>query len=164
VLEAVEGQRPEDEIAGLLGRVSDGALEEALRAARDRAQSFDHAVSPVNDVVDRLDRRLAGGDKALSRDFTAARLRYMAARYDTEARLNQAIANLYELQVRKSNGLAERRHRRSQQFFYGMLVAQAAVIISTFSLAAQRRSLLWAMAAAAGAAAVFFAVYVYLFV
>ncbi len=98
----------------------------------------------------------------VARDFTAARLRYTAARYDAEARLNQAIANLYELQVRKSNVSAERHHRRSQRFFFGMLGAQAAVIVSTFSLAAQKRSLLWSLAAAAGAAAVAFAVYVYL--
>ncbi len=144
--------------------VDDKTLDGAIRAAKNRAQAFDEAVSPVNQTVDQLERKLAGGDKSLSRDFTAARLRYTAARYDAEARLNQAIGNLYELQVRKGNLDAERHHKRSQQFFYGMLAAQAAVIISTFSLAAQKRSLLWSLAAAAGAAAVSFAVYVYLFV
>ena len=103
------------------------------------------------------------GDKSLSRDFVAARLRYTAARYDAEARLNQAIGNLYELQVRKSNIDAERHHKRSQQFFYGMLGAQMAVIISTFAIAARKRNLLWSLAAVAGAAAVSFAVYVFLF-
>jgi len=82
-------------------------------------------------------------------------------RYDIESRLNQAIANLYELQVRKSNLSAERHHRRSGRFFYGMLAAQAAVIVSTFSLAAQKRSVLWLLAAGAGLAAIAFAVYVY---
>lgn len=101
--------------------------------------------------------------QSANRDFTAARLRYTAARYDAEARLNQAIANVFELQVRKGNLNAERHHRRSQMFFYGMLGAQAAVIIATFSLAARKRSLLWSLAAAAGASAVFFACYVYLF-
>ncbi len=162
-LQAVENQKPESEIAGLLAKVESSALDEAVRAARDRAQAFDDAISPVNQEVDRLDKNLANGDKALNRDFTAARLRYSAARYDTEARLNQAIAYLYELQVRKSNELAQHRYRRSQEFFYGMLVAQAAVIISTFSLAAQKRSFLWSLAAAAGAMAILFAVYVYLF-
>ena len=113
--------------------------------------------------MDQLEKSLAGGDKSLKRDFTAARLRYTAARYDTEARLNQAIATVYELQVRKGNLDAERHRRRSQMFFYGMLGAQAAVIIATFSLAARKRSLLWSMAAAAGVSAVFFACYVYLF-
>jgi hypothetical protein len=163
-LQAVEERKPDGETAGLLAQVKDKTLDEAVRAAQDRAQAFDNATSPVNQVVDRLDKSLSGGDKSLSRDFTAARLRYTAARYDSEARLNQAIANLYELQVRKGNLDAERHHKRSQQFFYGMLAAQAAVIISTFSLAAQKRSLLWSLAAAAGAAAVSFAIYVYLFV
>ena len=162
-LEAVESQKPDDETARLIAPVKNKTLEEALRAAQDRAQAFDNATSPINQAVDRLDRSLAGGDRSLNRDFTAARLRYAAARYDAEARLNQAIANLYELQVRKSNLDAERHHKRSQRFFYGMLVAQAAVIISTFSLAAQKRSLLWSLAAAAGAAAIAFAAYVYLF-
>ncbi|HUI05745.1 MAG TPA: DUF4337 family protein [Verrucomicrobiae bacterium] len=163
-VEAVEDQKPDEEMAGLIAQVKDKTLDEALRAAQGRAQAFDTVVNPINQAVDRLDKSLAGADKVLSRDFTAARLRYTAARYDAEARLNQAIANLYEVQVRKSNFVAERHHKRSQQFFYGMLGAQAAVIISTFSLAAQKRSLLWSLAAAAGAAAIAFAVYVYLFI
>jgi hypothetical protein len=163
-LEAVEEQQLDAEVAVVLAKVEDKDLSEALRVARERAKTFDIAVSPINQTIDQLDKSLAGGDKSLSRDFTAARLRYTSARYDAEARLNQAIANLYELQVRKSNIDAERHHNRSQQFFYGMLVAQAAVIIATFSLAAQKRSLLWSLAAAAGAAAITFAIYVYLFV
>ena len=93
-----------------------------------------------------------------------SRLRYASQRYETEARLNQVIANLYELQVRKSNIAAEHHHRRSQRFFFGMLGAQMGVIISTFALAARNRSLLWSLAAGAGILAVAFAVYVYLFV
>ena len=98
------------------------------------------------------------------RSLTAARLRYTVSRYDAEARLNQAVAGYYELQVRKNNVSAERHHARSQKFFYGMLAAQAGVIISTFSLAARKRSMLWSLAAVAGLAAVVFAVYVYLWV
>ena len=86
----------------------------------------------------------------------------LEVRYDVEAKLNQAIANMYELQVRKANISAERHHKRSGQFFFGMLAAQAAVIIATLAMAAQRRSLLWSVAAAAGLAAILFAVYVYL--
>jgi hypothetical protein len=99
---------------------------------------------------------------SVSRDFTAARLRYTAARYGVEARLNQAIANLYELQVRKSNMSAERHHARSQRFFFGMLGAQLGVIVSTFAMAARNRNLLWSLAAAAGVLAIAFAIYVYL--
>ncbi len=102
--------------------------------------------------------------QAIQRDFTATRLTYASKRYDAEARLNQAIASLYELQVRKSNFSAERHRVRSQQFFYGMLAGQMGVIIATFAIAARRRNFLWSLAAAAGAGAVSFAVYVYLFI
>jgi len=162
-LDAIENQKLDSEVAVLLAPVKDQTIAEALRAARDRAHELDTAVAPINRNVEQLENSLADGDKSLIRNFTAARLRYTAARYDAEARLNQAIANLYELQVRKGNLDAERHHRRSQMFFYGMLGAQAAVIIATFSLAARRRSLLWSLAAAAGASAVFFTFYVYLF-
>ena len=101
---------------------------------------------------------------ALKRDFTAARLQYGGLRYEIEAALNQTIANLYELQVRKSNISAVRHHRRSQRFFFGMLGAQTGVIISTLAMAAKNRNLLWSIAAAAGLLAVAFALYVFLYV
>jgi hypothetical protein len=160
---AIEDQKPDAEVNALIAQVSAESLTEALRAARAASRAMDAAFQPINQHVDQLEKFLAGADKTVIRDYTAARLRYTASRYDAEARLNQAIANLYELQVRKENQVAERHHRRSQLFFFGMLGAQAAVIIATFSLAAQKRSLLWSLAAAAGVAAVFFAGYVYLF-
>ena len=180
-LDAVESLAPDPEIAAVLARVTDKALEDTLRAARNQAQAFDAATKPVNQAVDQLDNllgRLAtslqatpGFDRTvplagviLTRDFTAARMRYTAARYEVEARLNQAIANFYELQVRKSNISAERHHNRSQRFFYGMLAAQLGVIIATFAIAARQRNLLWSLAAAAGLLAIAFAVYVYLYV
>jgi hypothetical protein len=92
------------------------------------------------------------------------RLSFHAQRYDAEARLNQSIGSLYELQVRKSNLSAERHHRRSGRFFFGMLAAQMGVILSTLAMAASRRNLLWSIAAIAGAIAVGFAIYVYLYV
>ena len=100
----------------------------------------------------------------LLRDFTAARFAYASRRYDAEASLNQNIANLYELQVRKNNISADRHHDRSQRFFYGMLAAQMAVIIATLAMAARQRNLLWSLAAGAGLVAVSFGVYVYLVV
>ena len=163
-LEAIENQKPETEIAHLLSEVTDDALAGSLTAARDQTAVLDAATKPVNQAIDQLEQSLAVGDQPLRRDFTAARLRYTAARYDAEARLNQTIANLLELQVRKNNISAERHHRRSGRFFFGMLGAQAAVIIATFAIAARKRNLLWSLAAAAGAAAVSFAIYVYWFV
>jgi hypothetical protein len=176
-LDAVESLTPEPEIVPLLARVSIKTLDEALRAARDRVQVFDTATKPVNQTIDLLDTLLGrqaaslqakpaspASGTSLTRDFTAARLRYAALRYEIEARLNQAIANLYELQVRKSNISAERHHNRSQRFFFGMLAAQLGVIVSTLAMAAKQRNLLWSIAAAAGLLAIAFAIYVYLYV
>jgi len=203
-LEGVESGRPEDEIGPALARVSDAMLEDAVRQAQERANTFGTRLEPANDLSAHLDellaRRLAAAQelRAISglvaaippetdpslhkegealasaclaahadamkafRDFTAARLRYVARRYDAEAVLNQNVANLYELQVRKNNVSAERHHTRSQRFFYGMLAAQMGVIIATLAMAARLHNLLWSLAAAAGLAAVSFAVYVFL--
>ena len=163
-LAALDDSRPDAEIVGLLARVQDNALENTLRGAQARALAFDAVIQPVGQVVDLVEKQLAGpaAGSSLRRDFVAARLGYTALRYDAEARLNQNIANLYELQVRRGNLSAERHHRRSQEFFYGMLAAQMGVIISTLAIAARKRNLLWSLAAAAGAAAISFAIYVYL--
>ena len=164
-LAALESLKPESQIAALLVPVKEQTLAESLRLAMDATLALDAATKPVNQSMDQFEKSLAAkGDKNLSRDFTAARLHYTAARYDAEARLNQAVAFVYELQVRKSNVSAERHHARSQRFFYGMLAAQMAVIIATFAIAARQRNLLWSIAAAAGLAAVVLMVYVYLFV
>jgi hypothetical protein len=176
-LDAVESLKPEPELKPLLAQVNNKVLEDALRAARDLAQTFDMATKPVNNSIDQLENlvnRQAACLRAMSssppsgasltRDFTAARLHYGALRYEVEARLNQAIANLYELQVRQSNISAERHHDRSQRFFFGMLAAQLGVIVSTLAMAARQRNLLWALAATAGLLAIAFAIYVYLYV
>jgi len=161
-LDAIEKQQPESEVAAALKPVTDQALGVALQGARNQARDFDAALAPANQVLAQLEQALPAGDKSAARDLTAARMRYTALRYDAEARLNQNIANLLELQVRKANISAERHHRRSGKFFFGMLAAQAAVIVSTLAMAARQRNLLWTLAAAAGIAAIVFAIYVYL--
>ena len=164
-LDAVESSQPETEIAAVLVKVKPEQLAESLVAAQAAATAFDNAIKPINKALDKFDETLlAGDDKRAFRDFTAARLRYTSARYDTEARLNMAIAGIYELQVRQHNYSAEKHQKRSGKFFYGMLAAQLAVIISTFAVAARQRSFLWSIAAAAGLAAIAFAAYVYLYV
>ncbi|MGN6553848.1 MAG: DUF4337 family protein [Verrucomicrobiota bacterium] len=169
-LDAIEESKPETDIANALAKVDVKTLDDALRSARDKAAAFDTATGPINRGIERLEKALlqaSAQDNAvlpLKRDFTGARLAYTALRYETEARLNQAVASIYELKVRKSNISAERHHKRSQKFFFGMLAAQAGVIIATFALAARARSLLWSLAAAAGLAAILFAIYVYLYV
>jgi hypothetical protein len=161
---AVESSKPETEIAAQLAKIKPATLAESLVAAKDAALAFDNATKTINKTSDKLDEALMFGDKATFRAFSAARLRYAATRYETEAKLNQTVAGIYELQVRQGNASAEKHHRRSGKFFFGMLAAQLGVIISTFAIAARQKSFLWAVAAAAGAAAVSFSVYVYLYV
>ncbi|MCY2924597.1 MAG: DUF4337 family protein [Planctomycetota bacterium] len=177
LLTSLEELRPDAETAALAARVKDSDVEAAILAARTRANDFDAAMKPANQWIDRVEKLLAGqetirraapagagqGD-SLYRGFVGARLRYAAARYDTEARLNQALASLFEVQVRLGNLAAERHHARSEQFFYGMLGAQLAVIIATFAVAARKRNLLWSIGAAAGVFAIAFGAYVYLYV
>jgi hypothetical protein len=163
-LAAVENSQPEGEVTALLAKIKPATLDEALSAAKDAALAFDNAAKPINKTSDKLDEGLMASDKNTFRSFSAARLRYTAARYDAEAKLNSAIGGILELQVRKENISAEHHHKRSAKFFYGMLAAQMAVIISTFSIAARQKSFLWSIAAAAGMAAVSFAAYVYFYV
>ena len=165
-LTALEESRSDAEMARLLVNVDGGPLDDALRQAQAHALALDELTKPIGHAIDIWEKQLAhtAGQEALRRDFTAARLNYNATRYDSEARMNQAIAELFELQVRKSNISAERHHRRSSRFFYGMLAAQLGVIVSTLAMAAHQRSLLWAIAAGAGAVAIAFAVYVLVYV
>lgn len=161
-LHALEKQVPEAEMRELMKPVSDATLAAALQAAKDNAIAFDAATTTANQKLEELEKGLPAGDKSVLREFAAAKMRYNAARYETEARVNQVIATIYELQVRKTNISAERHHKRSGKFFFGMLAAQAAVIVSTFAIAARQRNFLWSVAAAAGIAAIIFAIYVYL--
>ncbi|MEY4917477.1 MAG: hypothetical protein RL616_1390 [Verrucomicrobiota bacterium] len=163
-LEVMESSKPETDVTAALAKVKNEMLAESLVAAKDAANKFDDATKAINKASDKLDEKLMTGDKDTFRAFTATRLRYAAARYDTEARLNQSIASIYELQVRKGNLSAEKHHRRSGKFFFGMLAAQMAVIIATFAIAARQKNFLWSVAATAGLAAVSFSLYVFLYV
>jgi len=161
-MQAVENSKPESEVTEAVKKLDDKTLADALQAAKDRAAEFDTSLEPVTPGFDQIEKKLFATDKALAHDFTAVRLNYAALRYDMEAKLNQSVAGIYELQVRRSDLEAARHHERSQRFFYGMLAAQMGVIISTFALAAQKRSWLWSVAAIAGLIAVSFAAYVYI--
>ncbi len=166
VLKAVEEASPEEEIQALLAKFDNPTLATVVRDARNQAMALDELTDPIGKTIDAVEKSLAGvaGQPEVKRDFTVARLAFNARRYDAEARLNQVIAELYELQVRKSNLAAERHHLRSQRFFYGMLAAQMGVIVATLAMAAQKRNFLWSIAAVAGVIAVGFAVYVYLYI
>jgi len=171
VLAAVDAGQSDADIAQLLKSVKNTDLTRALTDASAHIRDFDATLKPVTSAIDTLEKELSrlpitmnGAPNPLTRVFIPARLAYSAQRYDLEARQNQVIAQLLELQVRQSNVSAERHHSRSGFFFYGMLGAQLAVIVSTLSLAVQRRNVLWLIAAVAGVLALIFAVYVYLFV
>lgn len=165
-LAAVEQGESDSVVIARLAEVTEPALEAALRRSRDHTLAFDEIMKPTLKAIDETAAVVERGqaDAALRRDFVAARLGFHARRYDAEARLNQSVASLYELQVKKTNVTAERHHRRSQRFFFGMLAAQLGVIVSTLAVAARKRNLLWSFAAAAGILAVGFAIYVYLYV
>jgi hypothetical protein len=160
---ALQGGRPETELAALTRKVKPEAIVAALAAAADEGSKYDAAVKPMNALIDRLNDMIvrAAGLGSERPAFAAARLRFAAARYEAESGLNQTVGYLYELQVRQSNVSAERHHARSQRFFYGMLGAQAAVIIATLAMASRQRNLLWSVAALAGLVAVALAIYVY---
>src|SRR5262249_54244295 len=116
-LEALESAKSEPEVVARLAHVTDEALDAALGATRDRAPALGVALGPIKRSLEELETGLVrratvegsrtGPAASLRRDVTVARLRYTARRYDTEARLNQAIASVYELQVRRSNIEAE---------------------------------------------------------
>jgi hypothetical protein len=161
-LDALSASAPESEIAADLAKVKAADLANALKSAQAAALDFDNAIRSINKNSDKFDDALMTGDQTTFRNFSAARLRYTAARYLAESKLNSAIAGIYELQLRQSNGSAEKHHARSGQFFYGMLAAQMSVIIATFAIAARQKNFLWSLAAAAGLAAVSFSVYVFL--
>jgi hypothetical protein len=170
-VDGLEKSLPDAEFTELVKNVDDAVLASTLRQARDRALALDALTSPLSDAIDSFEAAVLQTEPGKNanasggrRDFTVARLNYNARRYELEARHNQSIAELYELQVRKNNLSAERHHRRSGQFFYGMLAAQMAVIMASFAMAARKRSFLWSLAAAAGLAAIAFAIYVYLYV
>jgi len=113
-------------------------------------------------AVARTGAELRAATDELGNDFKAAQLGYDSRRYEREARSNQAVAGLYELNVRKASLTSDRHRDRSMKFFFAMLAAQAGVTIATFSLAVRFRSVLWTMATVAGLAALAFAAYVYL--
>jgi hypothetical protein len=181
-IETAEGNaRQFDEVCKPAARRMD-ALNRALaeqvqltrslnRAARDFNVKLDEASIPANDELRTTAAslsRLAESDKAraaeIYADFLAARHRFTALRYEQDAAYNLVIANLYEVQVRKSNWNSDRHLRRSRLFFFGMLAAQAGVTIASLALAVRLQSLMWGLASAAGLAAVAIAIVVYWFV
>ena len=106
--------------------------------------------------------RLRGQAHTLAVGVRADLLDYDARRYRQEAKYNQAVAGLRDLQARLSGFTSDDHRRRSQWFFYGMLAAQGGVTVATFALAVRLKGLLWGIATAAGLIAVSIGAFVFL--
>jgi len=172
-IDAVAAQRAENEIAAQLKGVTAQELAAAVQSCKDVAAQDDAILQPILKQVDAvqsvvLPRASAASQDehapSLKRSLVAAKLSLATHRYDAEARLNQTLADVYELQVHASNLSSDRHFLRSQRFFFGMLFAQFSVVMSTFAIAVRLKNTLWALAAVAGVFAVAFALYVYLYV
>jgi len=176
-VDAVAAQRPEVEIAALLKPIKPEELAAAVQRCKDIAAKDDVILQPILKQVEGIQTTVltrtpsattpAPADTrapSLKRSVVAAKLQLATRRYEAEARLNQTLADVYELQVRASNLSADRHYLRSQRFFFGMLFAQFSVVMSTFAIAVRLKNTLWALAALAGVFAVAFALYVYLYV
>jgi hypothetical protein len=87
---------------------------------------------------------------------------FNARRYREESRLNQRVAELFEVRVRRSGFESDRHRERSTLFFYAMIAAQAGVTISSLAMARSKKSTLWLIATIAGLASIAFATWVYL--
>jgi hypothetical protein len=138
---------------------SHGEVQKIIDGLSEAALQFEHSTAPGGSLTGVCDTAAQ-----ITAVYTVARMKYNSSRYTADARYNQVLAELYEIQVRIDGFDSDRHRQRSKQFFYGMLGAQAGVTIATFALAVRRRSVLWSLAACAGFAAITFAAYVYVFV
>lgn len=126
-------------------------IQATLAELRLAAALLDRSAEGVQTANDRFAIAVAAG----LQDYTARR-------YGREASYNQLLANLYEIQVRKTEQVSERHRIRSKNFFYGMLVAQMGVTIASLTLAIRRKSpVLLGLAFTAGLIAIAFASYIY---
>ena len=113
------------------------------------------------EAVTELDAPILSASNELNQLLKGAQEDYDARRYDTERRINQNTAMMYELRVHRSSADSDSHLKRSGFFFYCMLAAQAAVAISTFALAARKKGILWSLAVSAGLIAISSSAYVF---
>lgn len=166
----------------IVANIPASEIDAAIVAAQASANSFEQACDPVVKAIRSLERaigdvyRITGSPTdgpeslrplanaihgaALSLRF--ANQDFTARRYDREARDNQSVGELYEVQVLRAGFDSERHRARSKNFFYAMLCAQAGVTIASLALAKTRQSMFWLFASVAGFAALALGGYVYL--
>jgi hypothetical protein len=141
----------------LLRPVEEAAFEvQATQKSLPRQASMEKKtiVEAVNALVASADH-LNRMTRDLNARFVASQNDFDVRRYEREARFNQAIAGLYEVQVRKSAFESDEAMHRKDMYMYGMLAAQAGVVVATFALAVRFKGVLFALAVVAGVIAIF---------
>jgi hypothetical protein len=157
-----------DDLGGLVKETT-ALARTVYRAVQDLVGQIELATTDDQDPLSQASGRLVrttsfiwSGADGLQADFKAGRHGFKARCYEYEARQNQSVAELYELQVRVNSAVSDRHRQRSKHFFYGMLAAQAGVTIATLGLALRHKSVLWGLASLTGLGAIGFSSYVYL--
>jgi hypothetical protein len=157
VLEGMKDRLPESEILERAGKLPFPILDEAIREAERTVANLD---DEWRDVLKSADALAAKSETPAAAQ--AARYDLEGRRYQIEAKLNQAISQLYEVRVRRTTAESDRHRKRSENFFYAMLVAQVGATGGSLALAHRRRSALWLFAGLTGLVSVAFGGYVYL--
>lgn len=179
--------KTELETAPLVAQIKPDYLEKVTQLAEEDVDEFDKLCKPLSDTVNRLRRitnDMVKGLKGIVANWSElgepgtpsikpafdqfnlgmrmAATDYNARRYRQESFLNQRVAELYEVRVRRSGFESERHRTRSSYFFYCMIAAQAGVTIASLALARTRKSLLWFLATIAGLTSIAAAAWIYL--
>lgn len=141
------------------------AINACWRTAREIQETDGQSEAFQKEVAQLLAAATAAKASAdeLVHDLTAARHIFRARSYEREARNNQELAKLYEVQRLRSDVIADRHRHRSRLFFYGMLASQAGVTIASLALAVRHKSVLWSTATVAGVGAMLFSAYVFFY-
>src|SRR5262249_54179465 len=128
MLTAIRSRTPESKTVELAAKLSSEPVEAAIEAAEANADAFDRACEPVTKAIRRLERSvgevdrlvsgipepsnelkaLAGAVRGAAMSLRFAAQDFTARRYDREAKFNQQIGELYEVQVRLAGHESER--------------------------------------------------------
>jgi hypothetical protein len=187
VRQQIAQRKTERETAALVAKIKAEYLETATQLAEGDADEFDKLCKPLSDTANRLRQitnDMVKGLKGLVANWSEfgdagrapikplfdqfnlgmrmAVTDFNARRYRQESSLNQRVAELYEVRVRRSGVESDRHRTKSTYFFYAMIAAQAGVTIASLAMARTRKSLLWLLATIAGLSSIGFAAWIYL--
>ena len=179
----IESRKTEQELVPLMRDVKEETLQKAVQSAERNQDSFDKIGSEAGKIfgayaagleeiaaaarsVGKKAKEERTAAESLVASFQIATLDYDARRYRQESKLNQAVAQLYEVSVRYLGAQAERHRDRSFKFFLAMLLSQMGAVVAALALARIASSNIWGIAAfsalIAGLMALAFGAYVYL--